>query len=52
MDSDFKWYAIVMAVIMTGMFCSVAYSDHASAECKIEAVRNHVSVADAERLCK
>lgn len=51
MDFEFKWYMIGMAVIMGGMFASFAYSDHAKAECKIEAVKNHVSVADAEKLC-
>jgi hypothetical protein len=48
---EMKWYMIGMAVIMTGMFCSFAYSDYAKSECKIEAVRNHVSVAEAEKLC-
>ena len=50
-NNDFKWYMIGMAVILCMGFISIVYSDHVKSECKIEAIKNHVPIADAERLC-
>lgn len=52
MDIDLKWYMIGVAVMMLGMFVSLAYSDHVKTECKIEAIKNHMTVADANEMCK
>lgn len=52
MDIELKWYMIGVAVMMLGMFVSFTYSDHVRAECKIEAIKNHMTVAEAKEMCQ
>lgn len=49
---EIKWYMIGVAIMFLAMFGALAIDSMAKSRCRIEAMHNHVSVEDIERLCK
>lgn len=50
--SDSKWIVIATAVMMILMIVAMTLENKIKVDCKIEAVKNHVSAIDAVKLCQ
>lgn len=48
MDSDFKWFFAMVAILFAAMFAALAVSSNAKGECKIAAIQAHASAEVVE----
>lgn len=50
--SDTKWIVIAMTAMIVLMSVAMTLENKIKVDCKIEAVKNHVSAIDAVKLCQ
>lgn len=50
--TEIKWIAIAMIFVMGFMFVAITFSEREKAGCRVEAIKQHMSADDIERVCK
>ena len=48
---EFKWVMIAAAVMFSGMFAGLGYSEHTKSQCKIEGIRSGMTVEAIVKIC-
>jgi len=52
MDTDMKWYAIVMIVIIGAPLAGMALKEYQNSQCRIEAIRANMEADKIAQVCK
>ena len=52
MNTDMKWYAIVMIVIIGTPMAGMALKEYQDSQCRIEAIRAGMDVEKIAQVCK
>ena len=52
MNTDMKWYAIVMIVIIGTPMAGLALKEYQNSQCRIEAIRANMDVDKIAQVCK
>jgi hypothetical protein len=52
MDTDMKWYAIVMIAIIGIPMAGLALNEYQKSQCRIEAIRAGMDVEKIAQVCK
>ena len=52
MNSDFKWFMIMVMTLIGFLFCGIALGEYQKSTCKIEAIRAGITVDAALALCE
>jgi hypothetical protein len=52
MDTDMKWYAIVMIVIIGTPMAGLALDQYQKGQCRIEAIRANMPAEQIQKVCE
>ena len=52
MDTDMKWYAIVMIAIIGIPIAGLALNEYQKSQCRIEAIRANMDAEKIAQVCK
>lgn len=52
MDSDVKWFVILMAVVMGVPLIGLGIERYQLGQCRMEAIRAHMPAEQIEKVCK
>lgn len=52
MNTDMKWYAIVMIAIIGIPMAGIALNEYQKGQCRIEAIRASMPAEQIEKVCK
>jgi hypothetical protein len=52
MDSDVKWFMIMIMIVVVGMCAAGGLSDYSRHQCKIALAQSNRTVDDIEKICK
>jgi len=51
MDSDMKWFLIIMIVLIGAPLLGMGYEQHSQNQCRIEAIKAQMPVDDIVKVC-
>lgn len=49
---EFKWIMITVAIVFTGMFVGLGFSEHYKSQCRIEAIKADFTKEAIKEICR
>lgn len=49
---EMKWFMIAFAVVSTGMFVGLGFSEYHKGQCRIEAIKAQMPAENITKICK